>query len=82
MSVIAHAQHDETIIEKVLHPLTGFDHLLAIAFVAVSLSLLVLAVRGQKAATTAGTVARVRSRTQVVASAILLGASLLTMLLL
>jgi hydrogenase/urease accessory protein HupE len=82
MSVIAHAQHDETTFEMVLHPLTGIDHLLAIALVAVSLFLLVLALRGHKAATTAGTVTRVRSRTFVTLSGVLLATSSVMLVLL
>lgn len=79
MSIIAHVQRDETLVEKVLHPLTGIDHALAIAFVGLSIALFVMALRGFKAAMTTGAVTRVRSRMFVTASTILLGASILVL---
>ena len=83
MSILAHVvQHEESITDRLFHPLTGLDHLLAMAFVAASIVLLCLALRGQRAATTSGTVTRVRSRFFVATSAVLLGTSILTLVLL
>lgn len=83
MSILAHVvQHEESITDKLFHPFTGLDHLLSIAFVAVSIALLCLALRGLRAATTSGTVTRVRSRFFVASSSVLLGVSLVVMVLL
>jgi len=83
MSILAHVvQHEESITDKLFHPFTGLDHLLSMAFVAASIALVCLALRGQRAATTTGSITRVRSRFFVGASAVLLGASLLTLVLL
>jgi len=76
MSLIAHAAHsEESLLEKVIHPLTGLDHLLAIAAVACSIALLFVALRGRRAATTSGTVTRIRSTLLVSTSVALLAAS-------
>lgn len=83
MSILAHAvRHEESVADKLLHPFTGLDHVLSIVFVAASIALLCLALRGHRAATTSGTVTRIRSRSFVVTSAVLLGVSILTMALL
>lgn len=79
MSILAHAQHDETLIQKVLHPLTGLDHIAAIAFVALSILLVVVSLRGKKAATTAGTVTRVRSKLLLATSYALLATSIVAL---
>jgi len=79
MSILAHAQHDETLIQKVLHPLTGLDHIAAIAFVALSILLVVVSLRGKKAATTAGTVTRVQSKLLLATSYALLATSIVAL---
>lgn len=76
MSLLAHVvDHDETLIEKVLHPLTGLDHIIAIALVSISLALVLVAMRGRRAATTSGAVTRVRSIAFIAVSSVLLAAS-------
>lgn len=70
MALLAHAVPDEqTLVDRLVHPLTGIDHLVAIALVAVTGVALLLAARGHLAATTARTTTRVRSRVLVIGSA-------------
>ena len=77
MSVLAHVVHDEnTLFDRLVHPFTGLDHLAAIALVAVSGVLLVLALRGRSAATTAGTTTRVRTLGLTIAAGVALAASI------
>lgn len=79
MSILAHVVHnEETLADKLLHPVTGLDHIAAMIFVAASIALVFAALRGRKAATTSGTVTRVRSRALVSASVALLAASIVT----
>jgi hydrogenase/urease accessory protein HupE len=70
MALLAHAVPDEqTLFDRLVHPFTGIDHLVAIALVAVTGVALVLSLRGHLAATTARTTTRVRSRALVIGSA-------------
>jgi len=81
VSILAHVVHnEETLADKLLHPFTGLDHIAAMIFVAASIALVFAAFRGRKAATTSGTVTRVRSRALVGMSVSLLAASILTLL--
>ena len=80
MNILAHVVHnEETIADKLLHPLTGLDHIASMVFVAASIVPLFVALRGRRAATTAGTVTRVRSTTFVAGSAALLVASIIAL---
>lgn len=81
MSVLAHVTHDETIVDRIVHPFTGIDHLVAIVLVAVSGLLLLAALRGRDAATTAGTTERVRMVGLIAGSAISLAASIAMLVL-
>lgn len=77
MSILAHVvQNEETVVDKLIHPFTGLDHIATMLFVAASIALFVLALRGNKAATTTGAVTRVRSRLFIAASAVLLAVSI------
>lgn len=81
-SVLAHVVTDEhSILDELVHPFTGLDHLAAIVLVALSGSLLILALRGRSAATTAGTTTRIRSRLLAAGSAIALAASIALLVL-
>lgn len=76
MSILAHAGHDDgTFLGHLLHPLTGLDHLAAIALVALSGTLLLLSRRGRAAAAVDGSTTRVRSLALITGSAIALAAS-------
>ena len=81
-SVLAHVVTDEhSILDELVHPFTGLDHLAAIALVALSGTLLILSLRGRTAATTAGTTTRIRSRLLAVGSAVALVASIALLVL-
>ena len=70
MSVLAHAvPGEETFVDHLLHPFTGLDHLAAMALVAIAGVLVLLALRGHLAATTARTTTRVRSTSLVIGAA-------------
>ena len=80
--ILSHVVPDEhSAVERLVHPFTGLDHLAAIALVALSGTLLILALRGRAAATTSGTRTTVRSRLLAAASAVTLGASILLLVL-
>ena len=71
MALLAHARpEDHTLFERLVHPFTGVDHLLAMALVALTGAALILAFRGHLAATTARTTTRVRSLGVVIGSAV------------
>jgi hypothetical protein len=70
MALLAHARPEEhTLFDRLVHPFTGIDHLVALALVAMTGVALVLSLRGHLAATTARTTTRVRSRSLVIGSA-------------
>lgn len=80
MSVLAHIVHnEETVIDKLIHPFTGLDHIASMAFVAAAIALFFVAMRGRSAATTTGTTSRVRSRLFVGLASVLLLASVLVL---
>ena len=80
MSVLAHAvPGEETFVDHLLHPFTGLDHLAAMALVAIAGVLLLLALRGHLAATTARTTTRVRSTSLVIGAATALIAALVVL---
>ncbi len=82
MSLLAHAGHDDgSTLSRLLHPLTGLDHLAAIALVALSGVLLFIAVRGRHAATTTGHTTRVRSIALISCAAVAFAASVALLVL-
>ena len=82
MSLLAHAGHDDgSTLSRLLHPLTGLDHLAAIALVALSGVLLFIAVRGRHAATTTGHTTRVRSIALISCAAVAFAASVVLLIL-
>lgn len=77
MSILAHVAHDEsTVLDRLVHPFTGLDHLAVMALVALSGVLLLVAFRGRDAATTAGTTTRVRTIGLTVAAAVAFAVSI------
>ena len=82
MSLLAHAGHDDgSTLSRLLHPLTGLDHLAAIALVALSGVLVFIAVRGRHAATTTGHTTRVRSIALISCAAVAVVASVVLLVL-
>lgn len=82
MRILAHVvENESSFTDRLLHPLTGFDHLVALALAAVSIVLLTLAIRGRHAATTAGTTVRVRTVGLITAAAVLLASSVALLLI-
>lgn len=82
MSLLAHAGHDDgSTLSRLLHPLTGLDHLAAIALVALSGVLVFIAVRGRHAATTTGHTTRVRSIALISCAALTFAASVVLLIL-
>lgn len=77
MSLFAHVvEGGDSFLAKLLHPFTGLDHLASMALAALSITMLVFAIKGHAAATTSGTTTRIRSRLLVTGSAIALAASI------
>lgn len=80
MSVLAHIVHnEEAVIDKLLHPFSGLDHIASMFFATAAITLFFIAMRGRAAATTAGTTTRLRSRLFVGLSSVLLLASVLVL---
>lgn len=82
MTVLAHVVPNEsTFLDHLLHPFTGLDHLAAMALVAMAIVLMVVARRGRRAATTAGTTTRIRTLGPLVAAGLALAGSVALLLL-
>lgn len=82
MNLFAHTvDGEETILDRIIHPLTGIDHLLAIALVAIAGAMLMIARRGRTAVDTEGGTTRVRSRMLMTGSAIALVGAVALLLL-
>lgn len=80
MTVLAHVVPEETsLVDRLVHPFTGLDHVVAIVLVALALLLTAIAWRGRAAATTAGTTTRVRTVGSMVLATVLLVASILVL---
>lgn len=83
MNLFAHTVHgEESVLDRIIHPLTGIDHLIAIALVAIAGAMLMFAWRGRTAVDTEGGTTRVRSRLLMAGSAIaVIGAVALLLLI-
>ena len=82
MRILAHTVPNEgSFLDRLLHPFTGVDHLVAMALVASSGVLLFLALRGRDAATTSGSTTRIRTLGFTAAAGLAFAASIVVLVL-